>query len=415
MANLTQTLPVEVILNAPNARDLAQSLSLKVYQNLHDLEELEPLWDNLVADYPLASIFCTWEWLTSWWQSFGNRRNLLVLALFDSASHLLGLAPLSISTEPFLGPFSLRLLRLMGDGSGDSDNLDFPVRPGFEEIFSGRILEYLEDQRHQWDVSQLNTMPSESPVARLLANALEEPRWTSFESFRNCSAVPLPPNWDEYLQHLSSEDQNNLVRYGRRLHKRYSVRIYRCLSEDELPVCLEALFRLHQSRWQRVGEAGTFSSAARRELYTDLSRRLLARNELELWVAELNGGTAAVQFAMRHKDKVYQLQEGYDPEHASDRVGFVLRGAVLKQLISEGIRVYDFLGGEDAFKERWGAQAGCYRDLYFACSFSRGGVLLNCAQGMVKTEQWLRARLPSVWQVLHRIKLAWMQLREFET
>jgi CelD/BcsL family acetyltransferase involved in cellulose biosynthesis len=295
----------------------------------------------------------------------------------------------------------------MGDGSADSDNLDFPVRPGFEETFSSRILEYLKQERHQWDISELNTMPPESPVARLLANALERPRWTVFESFRYCSAVPLPNTWGEYLQKLSSEDKTNLARYERRLHKRYSVRIYRCTSEKEMLACLEALFRLHQSRWQRVGEAGTFASSARREFYAELSRRLLARKKLEMWVAELNGNIAAVQFAMRQRDKVYQLQEGYDPAHASDRIGFVLRGAVLKQMISEGVRVYDFLGGKDGYKARWGAQPGCYHDLYFARSLSWGGALLSCAQGTLNAKQWLRTRLPSsVWQVLHRIKLA---------
>lgn len=315
-------------------RDQDQSLSLRVYQSLQDLEELEPQWNELVADYPPASIFCTWEWLSSWWRSFGEGRQLLVLALFDPASRLIGLAPLSVCDEPILGFVSGRLLRLMGDGSGDSDNLDLPVRRGFEEIFADRILQYLRAHPDQWDVSKLNTMPIDSPIARQLANSLGRPRWTGFEYLRNCSAVQLPPTWERYVQQLSSEDQHNLVRYRRRLEKRYSVRIYRCTREDELPVCLEALFRLHQSRWQRVGQAGTFGSGERRQLYADLSRRLLARNRLQLWAAELNGKIAAVQFAMRFADKVYQLQEGYDSEHSSDRVGFILRGAALKQLIS---------------------------------------------------------------------------------
>ena len=36
-------------------------------------------------------------------------------------------------------------------------------------------------------------------------------------------------------------------------------------------------------------------------------------------------------------------------------VGYVLRGRLLRNLIDRGIRRYDFLGGEDESKTRWGA------------------------------------------------------------
>jgi CelD/BcsL family acetyltransferase involved in cellulose biosynthesis len=110
---------------------------------------------------------------------------------------------------------------------------------------------------------------------------------------------------------------------------------------------------------------------------------------------------------MRYGNTVYSLQEGYDPEHADDRIGFILRGEVLKQLISEGIRVYDFLAGNDEHKARWKPQAGSYHDLHWARSWSKGGVLLNCAHRSLATKEWLRARLQSsAWRFLHKVNLA---------
>ncbi len=401
------TSQVRVVPNAPSVLDDRRLLTLRVYQNLVDLQELEPVWDDLVAAYPAASIFCTWEWLTSWWQSFGEGRNLLVLALFDSTSRLLGLAPLSISTETYWGSVPVRMLRFMGDGSEDSDNLDFPVRPGFEEILANKVLHYLEDQRSQWDVSQLNTMPIASLVASCLADSLKQPGWSCFEHSRSRLTVLLPSTWEEYLDQISSKERRNFMYYGRRLEKKYSVRIHRCTGESELTSCLEALFRLHQLRWQNTGQPGSFADASRRNFYIDLSRRLLTKGQLELRTAELDGKIAAVQFAMRYGNTVYSLQEGYDPEHASDRIGFLLRGEVLKHLISEGIRVYDFLGGNDEHKARWKPDFGSYRDVHFARSWSKGGVLLNCAHRSLATKEWLRARLhPSYWRLLHKVNLA---------
>lgn len=386
---------------------IVQPLRLKIYKSLAEFGELESLWERLLMQYPAASVFCTWEWLTSWWNNFGNHRNLSVLAIFDADSQLAGVAPLSIGSEPVLGRFCLRVLRIMGDGSGDSDNLDFPVRPGFEDVFASEVLRFLQENNQQWDIAQLNTMPMESLVGTSLMNSLQSPRWLYSQYFRSCSHVLLPPAWDDYLARISPKERRNLGYYLRKLQNSYSVRIYRCLDESELPGCLDALFRLHQNRWQTAGQPGSFADQSRRQFYTELSRRLLAKKQLDLWIAELDGKITAVQFAMRYRKTVYSLQEGYDPAHAVDRVGFILRGEVLKNLISEGIRVYDFLAGDDPHKARWNVTRGSYRDIHFAPTWSKGGVVLNCFHHGMAAKESLRARLhPSIWRALRQASWA---------
>ncbi len=383
-----------------------KALTARAFRALDELDELSEAWDDLLAEYPPAATFCTLDWLVSWWCSFGKGRELLVLAWFDSDKRLIGLAPLSISWERFGSFLPLRVMRLMGDGSGDSDNLDLPVRPGFAESVAHQIVDYLKQHSREWDLCQFNTLPTDSLVAPHLLEVLKRD-WTFIEHPSPRSAIPLPTVWNDYLEQLSGEDRKNLERYSRRLEKRYATKIYRCASESQLPASLEALFRLHQLRWESAGEPGSFASAARRDFYQRLSRRLLQRGLLELWVMELDGNIAAVQFAFRFGDRVFQLQEGNDPERASDRVGFLLRGEVLKHLIAEGVRVYDFLGGTDPYKTRWGARPGCYRNFHFARSFSKGGAWLLGSHFADRTKEWLRTALPGgAWSFLHRMNLA---------
>ncbi len=381
-------------------------MKLLVYRNLDELAGLRTAWDELLSEYPRSSTFSTWEWLSSWWQSFGQSRELLVLALFDGHSRLFGLAPFSISKERFEG-LPLRVLRLMGDGSGDSDNLDLPVRPGFEKPFAEAICQYLRQQKQQWELCELNTLPADSPAGDLIAGHVRSERWTCFEYFSKSSAVTLPDTWEEYVSKISREDRKNLARYTERLKGRYAARIYRCAKEEDLPICLDALFRLHQGRWQSAGEPGTFSSPERRAFYQTLSRRLFDRGWLELWVLELNGKIAAVQFAFRYRDTVFQLQEGYDHNRPSDRAGYVLRGEVLKQLITEKVHRYDFLGGEDAYKARWAAQPGSYRRICFARPLTAAGILLRMVDGAERGKNLLRTMLPSsAWKLLHQVNIS---------
>lgn len=378
-------------------------LSVRVYESLDELHALRAGWNQLISRYPWATTFCTWEWLSCWWECFGQDRKLLTIALFDAES-LVGLAPLSISKEN-VGWFSLRVLRLMGDGSGDSDNLDCPVQPGYELAFAKEILSLLGQRKKQWDVCLLNTLPCHSLVANPIRQSLGSRSWAFFEYSSRCSAVDLPEDWDVYTRMLSSEDRKNLTRYRRRLENRHSVTIYRCTGMEQLPRSLEALFELHQERWQNAGEPGTFSSDNRRKFYDRLSRCLLDRGWLEFWILELDGEIAAAQLAFRYGDKVFQLQEGYDHRRNSDRPGYVLRGAVLQRLIQENIRTYDFLGGEDAYKNRWGASQSVYRQIHFAPAFSFGAVWLECVDKAGRMKEWLRQALPaSIWSQLRKAK-----------
>jgi CelD/BcsL family acetyltransferase involved in cellulose biosynthesis len=378
-------------------------VTICIYESLDALQALRPSWDQLLSRYPLATTFCTWEWLSCWWDCFGQNHKLFTVALFDSES-LLGLAPFSISQE-HVGWLCLRVLRLMGDGSGDSDNLDLPVQPGYEEVFAEEILGILSERKKTWDICLLDTLPRESPVVNCLCKSLRSRSWTFFDYSSPRSTIDLPDNWELYARMLSSEDRKNLVRYTRRLQNRQSLRIYRCSREEEIARCLEALFRLHQERWQNAGEPGAFTCDKRRKFYEQLSRCLLARGWLQFWILELDGEIAAAQFAFRYGDNVFQLQEGYDHRRTSDRTGYVLRGAVLERLIQENVQTYDFLGGEDAYKCKWGARKSSYRQLHFAPAFSFGAVWLECVDKASRSKKWIRNTLPPpLWNLLRKAK-----------
>jgi len=391
-----------------------QSLQVRVCENLDQLAALVPLWEDLLEHFPGATIFSTWEWLGPWWSAFADGQRLCAAAFFESPSKLIGLAPFVIGTRRLPGGLRFRVLKLLGDGSGDSDNLDMPVRAGHEDAFAAALLEWLQHQAPSWDVCELNNLPANSAAAGSLRKEPKLRGWHMFSGQQACSVIPLPRSWEEYRRGLSGENRHNLERYRRRLERRYRVRFYKCTDPRELPGRLQVLFRLPRERWRLRGEAGTFECQARRRFYREISEALLARGRLEFWFLDLNGEPAAAQFGMRYGDSVFQLQEGFDPKHRSDRVGFLLRGHVLQQLIAEGVRRYDFLAGQSPHKSRWGAEPANYVSIRLARKSSVAAVYLRCAQHSSEVKERLRAHLSeSTWKVLHWLNynLSGMRIR----
>ncbi len=378
------------------------SLSIQVYDTLGDLERLRPEWEALLNEFPHSTTFCSWEWLVPWWRAFAQHDRLRVVAVRIAGAKLVGLAPMILASQRFLGA-RLRVLRLMGDGTQDSDNLDLPVHPAYEAEFSHAFFEWLVQQSRQWDICQFRTMPASSPAGNRLLSQLKSIGWTVFTSTRPQTIVELPDTWEGYLKRLSSKERGKIGIRCRKLEKKYQVDIRRC-SESELDSGLDALFELHAKHWQLRGLPGTLHVPERRQFYRELAQLLLRRNRLEFWLLAADGKVVAAQFGLRHGETVFSLQEGFDPAYSSDSVGYVLRSQVLKSLIAEGIRKYDFLGGTDESKVRWGAEVRNYLNMEFAPPHTLGSVHLLLRYRGSEAKTWLRQRLPApVWQTLKRL------------
>lgn len=379
-------------IRAPNT---TTGFDLRLVDNLAELERLVPEWEELLASYPYSTIFSTWDWLSCWWHAFGGSESLRVLVVRDGSHTLAGLAPLMLSEVRTLG-VRLRLLRLMGDGTHDSDNLDLPVRPARETGFTRTIFDWLNQSR-EWDICQLRTLPSDSVAGHLLTAELKRQRWRVFSSTRPRSVIELPATWEAYLKMLSAKERGKVGLRARRLEKKYRIEIYKCSAKNELGPSLEALFELHRKHWELRGLPGTLHVPARRRFYYELATALLDRSRLDFWLLKADGKIVAAQFGMRFRDTVFSLQEGFDPEYAADSVGYVLRSQVLKHLIAEGVRRYDFLGGTDESKIRWNASVTNYFNYEFARPHTRGAFYLAWKNSAEALKSAARNTLPHGW------------------
>lgn len=369
-----------------------QPLEVSEQFQWEQLERIRASWSNLVSANSELSVFVTPEWMFSWWRAHGKSKELCLLLFTDPQVGVVGIAPLYWERRKFLALAELRVLRLIGDGSGDSDDLDFIIKPGYADAVTKAFLNWL--RQTSWDLCELDCLSSKSEVATLLPRELPLSKWTRFMSRRPFTRVALPETWEQYLKQLTSKERGKVGIRLRRLLSRHKVCFRRCERPEELSAFLETLYTLHQKRWEKRCMPGSFSQPSRRHLYQEMTRELLFRGWLELWQLEIDDVPVAAQIGMRHGDVVCALQEGFDPDYASDSVGYVLRSHVLQKSIEAGVRSYDFLCGEQESKQRWGADVGHYLDIHFARRFSLGAVYMQKVRISNSGEDWLRAHAP---------------------
>ena len=369
-------------------------LQVKTLRTWDELEAIRPAWERILQSAETLTIFSTLEWLGAWWKVFAKDKELVALVLSNSEDGIVGVVPLYADRIETALPFRVRRLRFVGDGSEDSDNLDLIIRADYESACTQAFLSWL-GSNPGWDICELNTLPLDSVALPLLVSDLKRRKWTLRRLESPRTTILLPDTWESYLeQTISKKEKTKISYYTNRLQKRFQVSMTKCDDVTELPASLATLFGLHQKRWELKGGPGAFASAERCELYFNMAPALMARGWLEFWILRLDGKPTAVQYGFRYRNVVYSLQEGFDPAYSSERVGYVLRAHVLKTLIGQGVRQYDFLGGEETSKVRWGAEIGSYADIHFARPLTRGAIYLRTDLATRALKSWFRTNLP---------------------
>lgn len=376
------------------ASEARTALSVHTCSTWDELEQFRERWNSLLRANPAASIFQTPEWLTSWWQAYGRNRDLFALVFADSTDAIVGILPLYADRTRFLG-LPLTTLRMVGAGSGDSDGLDFITAPGYASDCAEAFIAWLAGQK-EWQVCALETLPQNSRVAECLFQGVQAAGMGIDSTLTPNFIIDLPSTWPLYLSSLESSFRPLLTRYPKRLQSRFTVKFSRCQDMGDLKTQLEALFELHQMRWTGRGELGAFAGNERRDFYYRMAAAFLQRGWLEFWRLELNGETVGAQFCFRYNDTVSLLQEGFHPNYAAEKIGYALKAHLLEEMIRTGARCYDFLGGVDPYKQKFGAHRENYLNVFISGPSKVGRLYLQVQRKKRGTKAWLKRKLPAV-------------------
>jgi CelD/BcsL family acetyltransferase involved in cellulose biosynthesis len=321
-----------------------------------DFAALRPRWNALLARSHANSVFLTVEWLEAWWRHLRAAGDTLqVLAVHDPSGTLVGIAPFCRGRVR-IGGVPLRCLRFVGDGSEDSDYLDCIVAAGHEEGVLGALLGHLLVSDRGWEILLLRGMRAESPTAAALPALARAAGLAVRREPIPCAAVPLPADWEGYLRGLQPRFRTKLRAALRFVDAAGDAGVERCEDAERLDEYLEQLFALHQQRWTSVDQPGSFAMAGRRAFYRDFAAAFRERGWLGLCRLRLHGRIVAVQIGFEYERRFFQLQEGFDPGCGALSVGIALRGWIIRELIARGVTAYDFLGGYNEYKARWGAR-----------------------------------------------------------
>ncbi|HVI09866.1 MAG TPA: GNAT family N-acetyltransferase [Candidatus Binatia bacterium] len=350
-------------------------LKISRHRTWTELLELEQAWNPVLSRSAADTVFLTWQWLNAWWKNYGKDRTLFVLAAWER-NELVGVAPL-YSEDASLYGTTCRRLRLIGDGSHDSDYLDCFAERGREAEVMNAFARSLEADRRSWDWIELNGPKDGSPCLAAALKFAGDRKWGTLSAPIRCATLPLPNSWENYLNSLQPRFRSKVRSSLTALDECVKSTPAQCDSEKQIDPWLSGLFDLHTRRWQSRGQSGVFVDPVKRSFYHDLSRSALQEGWLAFHCLSWGEHPLATQYGLVYRNRFHLLQEGYDPDFSDLRPGVGLRAWLMRHWIERGLQEYDFLAGVSDYKRDWGAQEKLATRMFLAARRTRSLVALD--------------------------------------
>lgn len=322
---------------APATSHQAQSLVTRVLRNPAEIRSLTPQWIDIYGRCPGATPFQRPEWVLAWIDAFAPRE-LFAIEVRDR-QRLVGLALLLIYPRDDQSVLAFA-------GGGVSDYLGMLCEAGREADVLQAVIATVQAD---WNVLELTDLRANSEILKL--HSLKP----YIREHDLCSVLDLPGTHDELLHIFSKRQRANLRNASSRLD-RAGGGIVEAATQENLSEFLDDLFRLHTTRWSQSGEPGVLRDARVRQFHRFCAPALHAQGILKLHRMRVNGHTAAILYSLWDRDTVFCYLQGFDLAYATLSPGTQLMFAVMSEAIDASIRKFDFLRGQEAYKQHWRPQ-----------------------------------------------------------
>ncbi|NLS96406.1 MAG: GNAT family N-acetyltransferase [Planctomycetaceae bacterium] len=360
------------------------------YSSLEELQIHAAAWDDLAGDIPFRS----WTWQSVWWRHYGAIGQLCVLAVFEGAD-LVGIAPWYRTTSASHG----QTIRFLGDVEVCSEYPTVLCRRGREEGVTTALVEWLSKVRgaDRWDVLELAPVDGNDSMVPALAQQMTE-RGCRLHTRpgHGCWRVILPPTWDEYLQMPSKNFRSQIKRLRRQYLDSGSTVWHTARTEEELAVAQRVLVDLHQRRRNSLGQPGCFAWPRYRAFQEEVLPELLRESRLGLKWVEFEGRPIASEYLLLGGRTVYCYQGGISPEDSQRSPGRIALLCAFKEAIEQGYTAFDFLRGNEPYKQQWRAQHQPNLELRIVADRTSAQLRHGMWLAGVDAKEWLKGAMTAM-------------------
>jgi CelD/BcsL family acetyltransferase involved in cellulose biosynthesis len=319
------------------------ALAVREIDSFADMAPLEGDWNSILKTSGEDEIFLRLEWLRPCWETFGDKRELLILEVSED-DRTVGFAPLTISKKG--RPVSLRWIEFIG--AGPSDRCAVIAENGREDVHVAAWNHIL--RRKGWNGIELKDMRENGPTDRGLKSSFKDGQY----AFGMAPYLRLSGSHQSYLKSLSRSTRQGLSRNWKHLSSDYEVEFIWDKDESKAELNFRTFVDLCTARWKGK-RFNVLEMPGMVSFLGKAAKELSKTNNVVFTRLDAGGRPVAAQLGFEYRNRYLYYLSGFDPSFSDYSPGSLLMSKIIEECYRRGLEEVDMLRGSEEYKYRFKA------------------------------------------------------------
>jgi len=324
-------------------------MHIETIQTPEAFRRLEPLWNELLDKSDVDFPFMSFEWITAWWDVFGNGCKLLILVVKEN-DEAIGILPFMLHRMR-LRWFPLTTISFIASNiMGRADGI---IIRNKKEVYEA-ALNYLKSSPFRFDMIQLGPIPETSSTYALLSAIIKEKGIRCIVRRKDAAPyVPATTSWEEYFKTLSKKFRSELRNLDNTQKRNDSGRTMRVYTDEHIDQGIMDLVNISRNTWKYRNGTAIVCKPGETGFYRLFAHKAARRKWLYLVVLLYNSKPVAFMYNILYKNTMFILKVGYDEQYKKLSAGTMLFLHVIRKSFIDNLKKIDMLGKSESFKLRW--------------------------------------------------------------
>jgi hypothetical protein len=315
--------------------------------NISELAHYEVEWKLLISRMTGASVFDTYEWVTTWLDCFWKDKPICCL-FFWKESLLIGILLL---LEDQAG-VSWCTGSLVSASFWESNRANIICSEDPEAVFEA-LLDYLYKKRPRFHLAFLQTL-AQGPVAQALPEIAKRNRaYTVLFHALPSPIIRITSDWEMYLNSRSRHFAREMRRKVKHFENAGRIQRLTVSNVDQCDQAMQDILCIDKNSWKE--EAGSSLHAKPRQawLYGTFASRAAENGWLRLYLQYLDSKPVAYLYGIVFQNQFYAFKTSYDKAFRQLTPGIVLFDYAFRNIFKQRLEMIDLLGIESRWKNEF--------------------------------------------------------------
>lgn len=319
-------------------------MDIKIVDSVEKFNLIKEDWSNLEKRVDDFQIFYSWDWAESYINTVLDNGDKLFIIMIYEKNICIGIFPLKLVEKSF-GLTKYKVLTDIYRYSVDYYDIYIDKKYNKYSILK-KLMNFIEVNSKYWDIIELRCLNSRNGTIYLIEDIISKTPNLKLETEQNV----LTP----YLNLIDIENKAKLgnireiKRKERKLKKSFEVGIK--VNDTFNFRVWNKFIEFHKYTW----EESMFNYSEVENFYITLAKKMEKKGCLEFSYLTLNNECVAVHYGFKDNNKIYYYIPVYSKKiNKSFSVGSILLYNIITHYKEKGIKEFDFLRGNEAYKFDW--------------------------------------------------------------